>query len=89
MTAWPAAPPASILVSTLPAIQPRPTLRAMLKNKPKPSVLDSLVQEYFHLKRVEELLDDIYVEIGPYQDGEVSNETWEKVRKHFKFDDSE
>ena len=61
----------------------------MLKNKPKPSVLDSLVQEYFHLKRVEELLDSIYVEIGPYRDGEVSSETWEKVRKHFKFDDSE
>lgn len=89
MTAWSAAPPASILVSTPPSIRPLPTFRSMLKNKPKPSVLDSLVQEYFHLKRVEELLDSIYVEIGPYRDGEVSSETWEKVRKHFKFDDSE
>lgn len=35
------------------------------------------------------LLERVYCEIGPYQDAEVTKETWDKVRNFFGFDDSE
>lgn len=45
-----------------------------------------------HVDRGEEalkLLESVYVEIGPYKRDEVKDETWNKVRDFFGFDDSE
>ena len=51
--------------------------------------LDEFIDEIFELKKSHELLDEIYCEIGPYRDREVSAKLWEKVCNHFNFDDSE
>ena len=55
----------------------------------KTSKLDEFIDEIFELKKSHELLEDIFREVGPYQDREISRQLWEKVRKHFDFDDSE
>lgn len=36
-----------------------------------------------------ELLQQIYRDIGPYQDGKLQDQTWSRVRDFFGFDDSE
>ena len=51
--------------------------------------LDKLSSEVEQLKEAHELLISVYIEIGPYRDREVKDETWEKVRNFFKFGDSE
>ena len=51
--------------------------------------IDEFINEIFELKKSHELLEEIFYEIGHYRDGEVSWQLWEKVRKHFNFDDSE
>lgn len=45
-----------------------------------------------HVGRGEEavkLLEAVYVEMGPYRQDKVSDETWRKVCDFFGFDDSE
>jgi hypothetical protein len=51
--------------------------------------VDGFIEEIFELKRSHELLEEIFYEIGPYRNNEVSCELWEKIRTHFNFDDSE
>ena len=45
-----------------------------------------------HVKNGEDavkLLEAIYIEHGPYRNGEIKDTTWDKVRDFFGFDDSE
>jgi len=49
----------------------------------------NLELEFNTAKDAYSLLEMIFIEIGPYRDGKVSDETWYKVRKFFHFDDSE
>lgn len=51
--------------------------------------LDKLFLEVEQLKEAHELLISVYLDIGPYRDRDVKDETWERVRNFFKFDDSE
>jgi hypothetical protein len=51
--------------------------------------VDGFIEEIFELKRSHELLEEIFYEIGPYRNNEVSCELWEKIRTHFNFDNSE
>lgn len=51
--------------------------------------LQKLLKEIKNLEDAKDLLEKIWLDIGPYQDGEVSSETWRKVRNFFEFDDSE
>ena len=53
-----------------------------------PKVVDSIVAEIEHLKDAEELLIQVWTETGPYGT-KFSPELAEKIRKFFKFDDSE
>jgi hypothetical protein len=56
------------------------------------NLIDSLCakqDESIHTLEGLQLLSFIFNELGPYQDGKISPETWEKVKKFFGFDDSE
>jgi hypothetical protein len=55
----------------------------------KTSKLDEFIDEICELKKSHEFLELIFYELGPYQDREISRQLWDKVRKHFDFDDSE
>jgi hypothetical protein len=55
----------------------------------KESVLDKVLDEINELKLAKEILTEVYIDIGPYQDREVKDETWTRVRNFFNFDDSE
>lgn len=52
-------------------------------------VMEQMLEELGKLKEAHDLLDDIYLEIGPYKDRQVTNVTWNKVLNYFEFDDSE
>ena len=58
---------------------------AMKNNK----IIDELVGEISRLERAHDLLESIYLEYGPYGDGEIPERLWFKVRNFFGFDDSE
>lgn len=49
----------------------------------------ALLEEIKHLQEAKGLLEKVFQEIGPYMYDEVSKETWGKVCRFFKFDDSE
>lgn len=49
----------------------------------------SLLTEIDEFQKARELLDKVYLEIGPYQEGKLTKETWYRVRDYFKFNDSE
>lgn len=51
--------------------------------------IQKFINEIQELQQAKELLHKVYLEIGPYQDGEVNSKTWIEVRNFFKFDDSE
>jgi hypothetical protein len=51
--------------------------------------LNTFLSEIEYLKESEQLLQSIYLEIGPYRDREVTPELWNRVRNHFKFNDDE
>lgn len=48
-----------------------------------------LIDDLQVLSEADTLLQDIFSEIGPYNNRKISDETWEKVRNYFEFDDSE
>ncbi len=50
---------------------------------------DKLCNEIGKLQQAHELLEELYLAVGPYQDGEIPDKTWSKVKDYFKFDDSE
>ncbi len=51
--------------------------------------LSNFVNEILDLQEAKELLEYIYIQIGPYQNGKIEKETWNKVCDYFNFDDSE
>ncbi len=55
----------------------------------KTPVLDELLEDVERLKEAERLLDAVFAERGPYQEGTISEATWEKVKQFYGFDDSE
>lgn len=56
------------------------------KNK---AVWDGLVAHVGRGEEAVKLLEAVYVEMGPYRQDKVSDETWRKVCDFFGFDDSE
>jgi len=55
----------------------------------KVGILSDVVNEILDLQEGKELLERLFIEIGPYKDGKISYELWNKVRDYFNFDDSE
>lgn len=51
--------------------------------------LAKLLAEIARLNEGYELLEKIWLEVGPYQQDKVTPETWRKVNDYFHFDDSE
>lgn len=60
-----------------------------MKNNDVIDRIYKLSEDLNDLLKARALLEQVYIEIGPYKDGAVSDETWRKVRDYFKFDDSE
>ncbi len=60
----------------------------MPKEQPKRSILPDFLEELAHLQEAESILDALWCEIGPY-DNRFSSEVVNRLRRHFKFDDSE
>lgn len=59
-------------------------------DKPDPKqTWDALTAHVARLEKGNELLEKLYLEIGPYQNGKVDDKTWDEVRNFFGFDDSE
>ena len=52
-------------------------------------VLDKLLKQIDNLKLAKRLLEAAYLEMGPYQHSDISQETWTEITNYFKFDDSE
>ena len=52
-------------------------------------MLDKLLEEIKDLKKAKELLEAIYIEVGPYKHTHIDNNTWSKVCDYFNFDDGE
>lgn len=51
--------------------------------------IEKLKAEVERLERAAELLEQVYVEVGPYQNGKILDKTWCSIRDFFGFDDSE
>ncbi len=50
--------------------------------------IDKLIEEIENLKEAADLLEKVWLEIGPYTD-KISDELSYKLNSFFKFDDSE
>jgi len=55
----------------------------------KIETINKLMDELDTLRSGCRLLEDVYLEYGPYGDGEISDELRRKINNFFKFDDSE
>ena len=53
------------------------------------SVLAKLLEEIERLQKAERILTQVWIEMGAYDQGKLSNETWFALRDFFKFNDSE
>lgn len=53
------------------------------------SIFQDLLTEIERYKRGYELLAKLYYEVGPYRQKDIRDETWQKVKDFFGFDDSE
>lgn len=58
-------------------------------NDAPPSALDAIFGEIENLRRAQELLEEVWREIGPYGNDPVSDKTRYKMQDFFGFDDSE
>ena len=52
-------------------------------------VLQELLKEIENLEHARKLLDKIWMDIGPYDQGKITDDTWRELRKFYDFDDSE
>ena len=52
-------------------------------------MLEKLLKEIEDLKKAKELLNKVWIEMGPYRDGDIDDETWSKISEYMFFDDSE
>jgi hypothetical protein len=55
----------------------------------KSETVDKFIEEIKNLQTAESILLDIWTGLGSYFNGELSDETKERIRQYFKFDDSE
>lgn len=55
----------------------------------KQNTLSSLLEAIGNLQQAQEILEQIFVEVGPHQSGVISKETMIKLCRYMKFDDSE
>ncbi len=67
----------------------------MAKQEGTPTV-DKIVEELQRLQLAHELLDKVFLAIGPYPDleiqkklNQIDGKLWSKVKDYFNFDDSE
>jgi len=51
--------------------------------------LETFLEEIMDLKEAKELLEQLFIELGPYQNGKISQNTWLEICNYFEFDDSE
>lgn len=51
--------------------------------------IQKLIKEISDLEYAKDLLEKVYLELGPYRDGKIRQETWQEVQNYFGFDDSE
>ncbi len=52
-------------------------------------MIEDLIKALEDTRKVKELLEEVYREIGCYGDGEVTSETLRALNSYFDFDDSE
>lgn len=50
--------------------------------------IDIFVKEIEKLKLAYELLEQVYVKIGAYNEGKINDDLCYKIREYFNFDDS-
>ena len=63
-----------------------------MKKRHIAKLLEILSEEQDHTQRIMDglhLLEEVWVEIGPYNRGPISEELLRKFRDYFEFDDSE
>lgn len=53
------------------------------------NTLSELVNEISHAEKGLKILEQIWIEVGPYNQNKVSEETLNELNKFFEFDDSE
>jgi hypothetical protein len=51
--------------------------------------IDNLLEDIKKMRVATELLENLWAELGPYRTNKISEETWDKVRNFFNFDDGE
>lgn len=51
--------------------------------------IDEFLAEISKLQDAAKLLEDIYSQVGPYNNGTIDDKTISKMQKYFNFDDSE
>ena len=51
--------------------------------------LNAMITELERAKWGAQLLQHLYLELGPYQNGKIDPDTWSKVLKFLNFDDEE
>ncbi|MNJ90171.1 hypothetical protein D3C87_77650 [compost metagenome] len=63
----------------------------MSRNRKKDNVFDlnTFISEITHLQEAKELIERVFVEVGPYGNGKISEELLSKINDYMKFDDSE
>ena len=52
-------------------------------------ILKTLLEQIEDLQTAKELLEKVWVEVGPYNHDKLSDKTMSELQKYFKFDDSE
>jgi hypothetical protein len=52
-------------------------------------IWEAIVKHVSRGEEAEKLLAKIYLEYGPYKNDNISDQTWEEIKKFFNFDDSE
>lgn len=60
-----------------------------MKDKKEIDVLSIMLQQISSLQEARDLLESVFIEHGPYRNCAISTDTWNKVQRYFKFDDSE
>lgn len=51
--------------------------------------LNDFIEEVQHLQEAKKLLEQVFLEIGPYGNGQISSELRWKINDYMQFDDSE
>jgi hypothetical protein len=52
-------------------------------------VVDKVIDELIKLNLAKSILEKVFLEVGPYNTGTISERTLDEIREFFNFDDSE